>query len=655
MNKLALLVGVGKYLSDQWPELPKPSDNIGIMKDILLRFNFKDKDILSLSSEDQNLLPKAKNIVDHFQDHLIARAKRGDVAVFYYFGHGTRVPSTDDDEKEDGCDEAIVPYDADVKEWKNYILDDDLWYLIQQLTGNGVQTTVIMESCHSGTSVRALGFLPKPRPCGGGDTAPIPVAPYLQGAPRIRRNEKMTGSKWMPEGNYVLLAACADEQLNWIYGPGGDVGRLTWCLSQELSAEKIESSGVPTYRRLHENIRHRFTEISNGPVQNPQLEGSPGARDWLVFGGEPQPAARYILVTEWSGGKINLSAGVIHGLSKGSKLDIFPGQVIQRKDARDIDRLAEAEVEDVKAGWSRAHLSNPVSKELEAKLLGAHAFVRTLGCSEFCLPVSINDSVPDRIKIAAALEESALLQVVDKSRQAEVDYSREKGMYHLLLDDGDVGLPGAGKKEEPHETIRRVLEQIARRHNLLDKLEILKPKESLLEGKVILGLSKLDRDGKVVEALGRESILAPGDHIQLDVINRSGFALFCSVFGCSPLPYYEIRLLYPAAEGAIDNKLKSQDLPHTIGQFEITEVEGPTIIKLIATQKFSDLSSWTQARLPDGEVVRLRALGDFPGLFTSLWCGAPVGTVIQLAQGEDWTTDSMSFSVQRMQAEHDGG
>jgi uncharacterized caspase-like protein len=71
--------------------------------------------------------------------YMLVHSEPGDVACFYYSGHGAMVP------KGDGTYyEAIVPASG------NYIADYDLALLAGQLEQSVVNFTVILDSCHAG-------------------------------------------------------------------------------------------------------------------------------------------------------------------------------------------------------------------------------------------------------------------------------------------------------------------------------------------------------------------------------------------------------------------------------------------------------------------------------------------------------------------------
>ncbi len=93
---------------------------------------------------------------------LVGGAKRGDILIFQYSGHGTRVPDLDGDEDPngDGNDQAFVPVDF---EDGAFLIDDDVRDLFDMLPA-GVSLTAFIDCCHSGSITRMLG-----RNSAGGD------------------------------------------------------------------------------------------------------------------------------------------------------------------------------------------------------------------------------------------------------------------------------------------------------------------------------------------------------------------------------------------------------------------------------------------------------------------------------------------------------
>ncbi len=88
-----------------------------------------------------------KNALDALKS-LLAGANAGDHLVYTNSSHGSYAADTSGDEAT--YDEIICPYDIDA----NQIVDDDLRNLFQNLP-KGVNLTVILDNCFSGTATRA--------------------------------------------------------------------------------------------------------------------------------------------------------------------------------------------------------------------------------------------------------------------------------------------------------------------------------------------------------------------------------------------------------------------------------------------------------------------------------------------------------------------
>src|SRR5262245_33740369 len=85
---------------------------------------------------------------------LARDAREGDRVVLHFSGHGSYTADLDGDE-EDGADELICLYDMDFNDPGSYLLDDELRRWTESLPP-GVQLTVVLDSCHSGTGTRML-------------------------------------------------------------------------------------------------------------------------------------------------------------------------------------------------------------------------------------------------------------------------------------------------------------------------------------------------------------------------------------------------------------------------------------------------------------------------------------------------------------------
>jgi hypothetical protein len=136
----ALLIGVGhyKYLpytterGEKLDNLRGPANDVQKIKDMLVSgYHFSPDNVLVL--KDQEATREA--ILSHFNQWLVKGTRPGDQVLFYYSGHGTRIPKADH-----GFIKAICPYDTLLKakniQTAKLILDDELADLFSQLKGS---------------------------------------------------------------------------------------------------------------------------------------------------------------------------------------------------------------------------------------------------------------------------------------------------------------------------------------------------------------------------------------------------------------------------------------------------------------------------------------------------------------------------------------
>lgn len=146
-EKHALLVGVGDHIYESY-RLLGPKNDIPAFRDLLInKYGFNSENIKVLQDKDAT----RSNIIAAFERRLIAPVQEGDLALFYFTGHGTQVTDYSRDEP-DKRDEAFVPYDG--KTISTLLVDDDLAALINRI--NTPDVIVILDACHSGTGTRGV-------------------------------------------------------------------------------------------------------------------------------------------------------------------------------------------------------------------------------------------------------------------------------------------------------------------------------------------------------------------------------------------------------------------------------------------------------------------------------------------------------------------
>jgi hypothetical protein len=254
MTKKALLVGLNRY-PDPENTLRGCINDVRQVNDLLYsRFGFAADGAIRLLTDAR---ATTAAIVDRLH-WLLDGARAGDVRVFHYSGHGSQVPDRHGDEVDDGLDEIICPYDLN---WDDPFTDDDLYAVVKDLPA-GVNLTVVLDCCHSGTGLRdADGAASRAR--GRWISAPPAHSRPRRADAAVRR----FGSRAAQRGA-ILIAGCRSDQVSAdAYIDGDYHGALTYFLCKAIAA----SPNGLTYRELIEQVRRALRE--NRFEQVPQLEG----------------------------------------------------------------------------------------------------------------------------------------------------------------------------------------------------------------------------------------------------------------------------------------------------------------------------------------------------------------------------------------------
>ena len=156
-RKLALIVGINNYASQP---LEGCLNDVDLQRNLLIyRFGFNPKDILVLPDKDAT----RQGILTAFEEHLIKQAKPGDVVVYHYSGHGSRIfdpnPIVVERGQSQGLNGTFVPVDSnlpagypEVGGTVKDIMGHSLFLLMSALKTENV--TVVLDSCFSGGATR---------------------------------------------------------------------------------------------------------------------------------------------------------------------------------------------------------------------------------------------------------------------------------------------------------------------------------------------------------------------------------------------------------------------------------------------------------------------------------------------------------------------
>jgi hypothetical protein len=150
-RKLALLVGINTYSeNNRFANLQGCVNDVDLQRQLLInKFGFHPKDILTVTDQQAT----RQGMLTAFEEHLIKQAKPGDVVVFHFSGHGSKVADPDRDSP-DGFNSCFVPADAQSHEGGivNDITGHTLFLLMYALQTENV--TVVLDCCYAGGGTR---------------------------------------------------------------------------------------------------------------------------------------------------------------------------------------------------------------------------------------------------------------------------------------------------------------------------------------------------------------------------------------------------------------------------------------------------------------------------------------------------------------------
>jgi hypothetical protein len=216
---------------------------------------------------------------------LIADAKKGDVLVFHYSGHGSQMADVSGDEL-DAKDETICPHDYAAA---GMIKDDDFRALLAGLPA-GVNLDIIFDSCHAGTGTRELAAMAATAdadsvayrfiepPIDWGFFLDVNPSLPVRGILRPETDDRARVPVVVERLNHVLWAGCRDNQTSAETLIGGIYrGVFTYNFCKALRG------AGPAITRLRLDAQVTVNVRGMGHSQVPQLEGTKASLSERVF------------------------------------------------------------------------------------------------------------------------------------------------------------------------------------------------------------------------------------------------------------------------------------------------------------------------------------------------------------------------------------
>lgn len=192
-------------------------------------------------------------------DALLGRAKKGDILIFHYAGHGGQEPEHVKGSEATGYDSTLLlpAFDIQGEGTRERLIDDELGWMFKRASDAGITVLVVIDACHSGSMTRAFdnAAVAKPR---------VRAATY---PPILITDDRLPPfpPAWaeIPEDlpNVIYFGAVQDDEEAPEVVINGQVrGALSWALAQGLrGGADARHDGVITKEELQafitENIR----------------------------------------------------------------------------------------------------------------------------------------------------------------------------------------------------------------------------------------------------------------------------------------------------------------------------------------------------------------------------------------------------------------
>lgn len=276
-------------------------------------------------------------------DKLADDSRPGDLAFFYFSGHGSQQLDQDGDEQ-GGADEIFLPYD--VGHWsgagvENALVDDELRERIDRILDKGADFFGMIDACHSATGFRAVT---------GDEARARGVDPAELGVPQAAGESKagsrtIATAKPAAEGRgraAFFYAAQENEEAMDQPPPGAEQGESFGLFTYTL-LKRLNQKPAQTYRGLHQAVVADIKRNTLLATQTPELEGDLLDEPFLRLS-DARPERQW---NKNYGDK--LDAGQLAGLQAGTVMALYD-------DATDADDAAVAYATIESAGATKSVL-----------------------------------------------------------------------------------------------------------------------------------------------------------------------------------------------------------------------------------------------------------------------------------------------------------
>lgn len=604
-QRRAVLVGINDYQSPTVKDLRGTGNDVAQMHALLVnRYGFPVENITVL----QDGAATHAAILGAIRDRLATPSSPGDVAVFYFSGHGSQMPDVSDDEP-DGWDETLVAYDSRMPDVFD-VSDDELNAAFAEVAARTQNLTIMLDSCHSGTGARNVATARNIE----ADTRTPP--PGAVASPAARSTEGNDDLRVLGR-NYVLISGSRADQLSNEDRFDGDIqGALT---HHFVKAARADTGG--TYRslfpRVAGQVRARF------PHQDPQIEGT--GLDARVFGVATAPDASWLRIERDGDGRGTVLAGTLYGVREGVVLSVYAdGAGAAPATALGTLTIDQAQPDRAQGQW-RGAAPLPASARARMDRFSFDGQARAVW-------IAPDVSEVLRTRLATELGEYRSLELLDASAETQADLRVvvQGDRYAILARDGAVLTRSvqAGDADAPTKLARQ-MHDWARWYSL----------DALQNPGSGLALSLRVRPVGAPEGTPMPTSVPDGTPVRVEVVNASDERLYYALLnlGANGL----VKLLHPAP-GAQESLAPGGRL---VRVYRLATPEGHAAV----TDVFKVIASTSPVA---GELYAqdaIRTIFEEPTPLSKLLVSSATAAPREAmaVETQDWTTTQVSMQVTR--------
>lgn len=372
-EKHALLIGVSGYPGlkpelrlnrgvDKDPRRDGPANDVALINNLLLEGQaFQKENITILADGISNTAKPTRKTIMGNLSALEQKASKGDFVFLYFAGHGSQQPvspRTKSTRERDGLDEIFLPYD--VAGWdgslgtvKNAILDDEIGFAITGIRNKGAFVWVVFDSCHSGTMSRSKEEEESQSryvdPVNDLGVPSSDIRTVIEDFSSLTKHETVNdiNDKKLntDAGGYVGFFAVQSNQLTkQTMLPRRTKGRKSHGWFSFSLAQVIKQNPGISYRQTAQRILDIYNSKNLFLSMMPHFEGSHSDRNYGVLGNNYRPAKDQWQVARGLSETITyVDAGILHGLSEGEILGLYPKATSKNKDLIGYAKIHQVE------------------------------------------------------------------------------------------------------------------------------------------------------------------------------------------------------------------------------------------------------------------------------------------------------------------------